>query len=184
MPLVACYAGTSYAGPAERWIQRFKYPERGLAGLDPGGPAVARWLVRLAAQEALATGAARPDLVLPIPLHPRRLRERGFNPAGLIARSLARSHRLRFDPVALVRVRDTPSQASLGRRERIRNVRDAFRVRRRAAIPARVWLVDDVVTTGATLAAAARALRRAGAKEITALCAARTPAPDDVDRRI
>jgi ComF family protein len=183
VPLAACHAGTSYAGAAERWIQRFKYPERGLAGLDPGAPAVARWLLRRAADEALAAGAELPELVVPIPLHPRRLRERGFNPAGLIARSLAHAHRVRFDAVALVRVRDTPSQASLGRRERSRNVRDAFRARRSTDVPARVWLVDDVVTTGATLASAARALRRSGAKEVIALCAARTPAPADSDAR-
>ncbi len=176
-PLVACYAGTSYAGAAERWIQRFKYPSHGLTGLDPAAPAVARWMLRCAAAEADAAAAPRPDLVLPIPLHPQRLRERGFNPAGLLARHLARARGLRFDAVALERVRDTPSQASLGRSARIRNVREAFRARPGLALPASVWLVDDVVTTGATLAAAARALRRAGARQITALCAARTPAP-------
>jgi predicted amidophosphoribosyltransferase len=71
-------------------------------------------------------------------------------------------------------VRDTPSQTGLDRRARARNVAGAFRVRRGARIPPRVWLVDDVVTTGATLAEAARVLRRAGARQVAAICAART----------
>lgn len=175
-PLRSCHAGAAYAGPVEPWVQRFKYPRRGLAGLDPAAQVVARWLLRRAAAEADAAGERPPELVVPIPLHPRRLRQRGFNPAGVLARSLARARGLPFDPVALLRVRDTPSQAGLARRERIRNVRDAFRPRPGARLPARIWLVDDVVTTGSTLAAAARALRRGGAREVVALCAARTPA--------
>jgi len=71
-------------------------------------------------------------------------------------------------------VRDTPSQTGLDRRARARNVAGAFRVRRGARIPSRVWLVDDVVTTGATLREAARALRHAGARRIVAICVART----------
>jgi predicted amidophosphoribosyltransferase len=80
------------------------------------------------------------------------------------------------EPRLLARLRDTPSQTGLSRRARRRNVRGAFRALGPA--PARVWLVDDVVTTGATLWEAARVLRRAGAREVVALCAARTPAPD------
>jgi predicted amidophosphoribosyltransferase len=81
-----------------------------------------------------------------------------------------------FDALALARVRDTPSQTGLDRRARRRNVAGAFRLRTHA-LPRRVWLVDDVVTTGATLEAAARELRRGGATSVTALCAARTPSP-------
>ncbi len=114
-----------------------------------------------------------PDLVVPVPLHPRRLRARGFNPATLMARSLARHFRVRLDPVALRRVRDTPSQTHLDRRARRRNVSGAFVARER--VPPRVWLVDDVVTTGSTLGEAARALRRAGARSVVGVCAARTP---------
>ena len=114
-----------------------------------------------------------PDLVVPVPLHPRRLRARGFNPATLMARSLARDLRVRLDPVALGRVRDTPSQTGLDRRARRRNVRSAFVARVR--VPPRIWLVDDVVTTGSTLGEAARALRRAGARSVVGICAARTP---------
>ena len=125
---------------------------------------------------AAASGlpGAPPDLIAPIPLHRRRLRRRGFNPAGLLARRLARRLDLPFDPVALVRLRDTPSQTGLDARERRRNVAGAFRVERREPIPSRVWLVDDVVTTGATLAAAARELRDAGVGSVMGVAAAAT----------
>jgi ComF family protein len=167
--LDACVAAVDYSGAAEEWIRRFKYPRRGLAGLDPAALAVARSLARRAAARA----PDRSDLVVPVPLHPRRLRARGFNPACELARDVARAARIPLAPTALVRLRDTPSQTGLDRPARARNVRDAFVAR--VPIPSRVWLVDDVVTTGATLSEAARALRRAGARHITAVCAARTP---------
>lgn len=173
-PLAACVAAAEFAGEVEAWIHRFKYPAPGIAGLDPAALAVARGLVREAAR--IAAGGP-PQLVVPIPLHPRRLRVRGFNPAAILARSLARELRAPFDPVALRRVRDTPSQTGLDRRERRHNVRGAFRTAERARLPGRVWLVDDVVTTGSTLTEAARVLRRAGARTVVAVCAARTPDP-------
>ena len=114
---------------------------------------------------------ADPDWVVPVPLHPRRMRARGFDQALVLARQVGRARRLRVRARALVRVRDTPSQTGLSRTARRRNVRGAFRAAR--AVPGRIWLVDDVVTTGATLGEAARALRRAGAKEVIGLCAAR-----------
>lgn len=169
-PLAACVAAVEFRGEVEAWIHRFKYPQPGLAGLDPAPLAVACALLLEAA--ARAPGPA-PQLLVPVPLHPRRLRARGFNPAGILARALARERRLRCDPVALRRVRDTPSQTGLDRRGRRRNVRGAFRARR--PVPALVWLVDDVVTTGSTLAEAARGLRRAGARRVIGVCAAWTP---------
>jgi ComF family protein len=154
----------------EDYVHRFKYPRPGLLGLDPGPRAVACALVL----EAAARAPLDAELVVPVPLHPARLRQRGFNPAALLARALARARGVPLAPRALERVRDTPSQTGLHRRARARNVAGAFRVRPGARIPARVWLVDDVVTTGATLREAARALRRAGARRVIALCAART----------
>jgi len=174
-PLEAAAAALRFEGAAQGWIHRFKYPSAGLAGLDPAPLAVARALAHEAARRA---PGPRPDLVVPIPLHPARLRERGFNPAGLLAAAVAEAaggvaHR----PRALERLRDTRSQTGLDRRERARNVADAFAVRPGPALPRRVWLVDDVFTTGATLEAAARALRRAGARAVVGVCVARTPAP-------
>ncbi len=162
----ACHAAVAFAGEAETWLRRFKYPAPGWAGLDPGPGAVVRALAREAAR------GVRPGPVVAIPLHPRRQRARGFNPAALVARAVADELGARFSPAALSRLRDTPSQTGLDRRGRARNVAGAFR----ATGPAdrRVLLVDDVVTTGATLAAAARALRRAGAREVVAICVART----------
>jgi predicted amidophosphoribosyltransferase len=84
---------------------------------------------------------------------------------------------LRHDPTALIRIRDTPSQTGLGRRERRRNVEGAFRARGDLDGITRVWLVDDVVTTGSTTAAAAHALTECGVRSVTVVCAARTPLP-------
>ncbi len=171
-PLRACVASSSYAGEAERWIRRFKYPGRGIGALDPRPEAVVRTMARAAARRV--PGPA-PDLVVPIPLHPTRLRRRGFNPAATLAREVAREVRSRTAATALRRIRDTPSQTGLDRAERRRNTAGAFRATR--ALPPRVWIVDDVVTTGSTLAEAARSLRRAGARQVSAVCAARTLAP-------
>ncbi len=171
-PLAACIAGAWFLGEVECWIRRFKYPARGLSRLDPSAPAVARALVREAARRAPGPPV---DRVIPIPLHPRALRRRGFNPALLLAHEAARGAGARVAPVALQRVRDTPSQTGLDRAGRRRNVRGAFRARGPQA--GRIWLVDDVVTTGATLEEAARTLLQAGAAEVIGVCAARTPSP-------
>jgi ComF family protein len=171
-----CFAATEFRGAAETWIVRFKYPQPGILGLDPGPRRAAEALIR---RSARAVPGPAPDLIVPVPLHPRRLRRRGFNPAGLLAAEVVRARGGRLDPTGLVRVRDTPSQTGLGRRERRRNVDGAFRAPR--AVPRRVWLVDDVVTTGATLAACGRALRDAGALDVTAVCAAWTPPRAHVD---
>jgi ComF family protein len=168
--LDAWHAAILHTGPGAEWVRRFKYPARGLAGLDPAAEAAAFGLLRRLAPRV--PGAA-PELVVPVPLHPRRLRERGFSPAALLARALAREVRAPFAPVLLARLRDTKSQTSLSRGERRRNVAGAFAALRPA--PARVWLVDDVATTGSTLAEAAAALRRAGAREIVGVCLAWRP---------
>jgi ComF family protein len=171
-PLAACCAAVAYRGDVEDWIHRFKYPRRGWRGLDPAPLGVVRELVLEAARGA---PGPPPERIVPVPLHPRRLRERGFNPAALLARAIARDRRSRFDAALLVRVRDTPSQTGLDRRARRANVRGAFRVRAGASAPRLIWLVDDVVTTGSTLVEAARVLRRAGAQEVVAICVASTP---------
>jgi len=172
--LAACVAAVVYEGEVLHWIRRFKYPRPGISGLDPAAMSAVQSFIREAA--ARAPGPP-PQLLVPVPLHPHRLRSRGFNPAALLARAVAREIGVPVDPAALFRVRDTESQTGLDRAARRRNVRGAFRAHRRLSAPPRVWLVDDVVTTGSTVAEAARVLRRAGAREVTAVCAARTPRP-------
>jgi ComF family protein len=114
------------------------------------------------------------DLLIPVPLHPRRLRERGFNQSALLAAELARGTERPALADALVRRRDTVSQAGLSAAERRRNVRDAFLVRRRGSVTGRVvTIVDDVFTTGATAYACARALKDAGAREVRLVTVAR-----------
>jgi ComF family protein len=118
-------------------------------------------------------------MVVPVPLHERRLARRGFNQAALLAAPVARDLRARFAPLALVRSLDTPPQAVLARSSRLRNVEGAFRVRdSRGVAGACVLLVDDVRTTGATLDACARALFEAGAREVHTLVLAAADSSD------
>jgi len=111
------------------------------------------------------------DVIVPVPLHAARLRERGFNQSALLAQQLAAQLKLPMS-TQLVRVRSTTQQANLGRAERQANVRDAF-VWQGAPPPPRVLLIDDVLTTGATIGAAAEAIRAAGAIEVHGLALAR-----------
>lgn len=115
------------------------------------------------------------DAIIPVPLHWQRRLARGYNQAERIASPLAARLDLRLIP-ALRRTRGTPPQTSLGKADRLANLRQAFRVPRPGRVRGlRLLLVDDVATTGATLNMAAAALRRAGAAGITAVVAARTP---------
>lgn len=115
-----------------------------------------------------------PDLVLPVPLHPSRERERGFNQAALLAARLGRAVGLAVDVTALKRRRATAAQADLPARERQANVRGAFTVRRPERVAGRhVLLVDDVLTTGSTAGSCATALLQAGAAVVGVLTVAR-----------
>jgi ComF family protein len=137
---------------------------------------------RLGAAVPLAAGLAGAtrardvpgDLVVPVPLSRRRLRERGYNQAEELARRTARVLGLPCEPRALVRARHTPAQTGLPRAARRRGPRGAFRARRAAVAERCVLLVDDVLTTGATVRASARALVRAGAVRVVAAIACRT----------
>ncbi len=114
------------------------------------------------------------DVLVPVPLHPRRLRERGYNQAALLARELGRRTGRPHGERVLVRRKDTAPQAGLSAAARRRNVAGAFAVRQKGFIAGRVvTLVDDVLTTGATAYACARALREAGAREVRLLSIAR-----------
>lgn len=114
------------------------------------------------------------DIIVPVPLHPARLRERGYNQAELIAKPLARRLGVSLGPYLLVRTRPRPPRLLLSRRERWLTVRGAYEMREGAEVDnLRVLLIDDVFTTGATLDACSRALKRAGAKSVTGLTVAR-----------
>jgi ComF family protein len=113
------------------------------------------------------------DLIVPVPLHPARQRERGFNQASLLAESLSTEVSLPSRPV-LERIRYTTTQTALDRAERMENLHNAFRLRKKADVRGlRVLLIDDVLTTGSTLSECARVLRRAGAISVHAATAAR-----------
>jgi predicted amidophosphoribosyltransferase len=109
-----------------------------------------------------------------MPLHPSRLKARGFNQAAEIARHTAKALRRPWSAAHLMRIHDTPSQAGLGREARWANLRGAFACTR-ALNGQRILLIDDVLTTGASLSACADALRYAGARQIDVAVLARTP---------
>src|SRR6185312_4307372 len=139
-------------------------------------PAFARWLER--AGRDLISDA---DVIVPVPLHPLRLWVRRFNQSALLAHALARRVHKPYEPLALLRTRSTPSQGEMpSAKARRKNMRGAFRVdtRRAPAVKGRnVLLVDDVLTTGATVDACARALKRAGASQVAVLTLARVARP-------
>ncbi len=147
------------------------------------GGAVARAVRRLKwsglPELAVPLGALMPslegDLVVPVPLHPRRLRQRQFNQSAVLAFAAADAGRLRapIDVHALERILDTAPQTSLGPDDRQRNVHGAFAARPERVRGKSVLLLDDVVTTGATVAACARVLRAAGAARVRVLTLAR-----------
>ncbi|MDO9598254.1 MAG: ComF family protein [Azoarcus sp.] len=157
----ATRAAFEYAFPLNVLVQALKYRHRlSLAGF---------FASRL-------TLPADVDLILPMPLHPRRLAGRGFNQAMEIARPLARARGLPLELLKVVRVRDTPAQAQLGREERVRNLRGAFACDRRLDGMC-VVVIDDVMTTGASLDELARCLKASGAARVENCVVARTPTP-------
>jgi ComF family protein len=113
------------------------------------------------------------DVLVPVPLHATRLRERGYNQAALLAREMARRVGLAVDERSLVRQRATASQVDLNVKQRKENVRAAFRCSGNGLVGKHVLLIDDVCTTGATLEACAMALCEGGARSVQALTLAR-----------
>ncbi len=113
------------------------------------------------------------DVVVPVPLHPKRLKERGFNQSLEMTRQLVPAIAPRVDFRSLLRVRHTTAQLGLDKKARQNNVLDAFRVRNKALAGKHVLLVDDVMTTGATLAGCTRALLKGGARRVDVLVVAR-----------
>ena len=148
------------------------------AGRRDGLETLTGWMTRSGA--ALLEEA---DLIVPVPLHYTRLVMRGFNQSAWLGQAVGRASKVAVSVDALKRTRRTPSQAGLSNRARRRNVTGAFEVRasrRRLVEGKRVLLVDDVLTTGATLSACTRALKRAGARQIDVLVLARVVRAVDV----
>ena len=123
----------------------------------------------------LEWGLEAPDLIVPVPLHPKRLSERGFNQAGVLARELGRKIKTPVSPEALLRKNRTSPQARLKRNERLKNVKGAFEISDdRKVRGGRILLIDDVFTTGTTLSECAKVLKaRGGALEVHALTVTR-----------
>jgi len=156
-------AAVAYGDVARHVVLRLKY-----GGRTALAETVARPMARL-----LPEGV---DLLIPVPLHRRRLWARGFNQAALIAAAVSRTRGVAVDPFALERRRATPVLRGLGARQRAVAVKGAFAVpekRRDVLRGKRIALVDDVHTSGATAAACTAALLRAGAASVTILCWAR-----------
>lgn len=104
--------------------------------------------------------------LIPIPLSQKRLRERGYNHAGLLASYVAKYHKLKLNSKALVLVKDTKPQFKLSKKDRIENVRNAFGVNKKLKLPENAILVDDIATSFSTLREAAKALKRKGVKKV------------------
>ena len=156
-------SAVAYEGPIELALQRFKYE---------GWRRLAEPLALLLAERLVVEGLSAP-CALAVPLHPVRLRQRGFNQAELLARELRGRLALGKPPGELIRVRATPPQVGLDRRWRLENVSGAFAWHGADLAGQPLLLVDDVATTGATLEACAAALRAGGSGPVIGVSVAR-----------
>lgn len=169
-PLDRVHAAFRYGFPVDRLLPRFKFHHDLAAGRELADA------MRSMLADDLPDEASRPRALIPVPLHPSRLRERGYNQALELARPLAKAFAIPLLPEGLRRIRDIAPQSGLGALARRRNPRGAFAVGVGGeALPTHVALVDDVMTTGATLHECARTLRRAGVGRVDAWVAARVP---------
>ncbi|MEO8342720.1 MAG: ComF family protein [Gallionella sp.] len=156
-----------YSFPLDKLIHGMKYGEQ---------LALAHAFAKKLAQRVAKNNS--PDYVIAMPLHPTKLRERGFNQSQLLATTISRELKLKLLPNVCQRVRDTPPQSALPWKERKKNVRNAFHCDMELT-GKRIVLVDDVLTTGASLNSLAEAVSKKGAIEINAWVVARTLRSDD-----
>lgn len=165
-PFTAAFASFLYAAPLDQLVTRLKFG---------GNLAAGRVLSELWIDALNTASPARPDALIPVPLHAERLRERGYNQALELARPLASAFGMVLRDDVLVRTRATSAQSNLDSAERHRNLRGAFNIVSGTVLPAHVALIDDVMTTGATLRECARTLLRAGVARVDVWTLARAP---------
>ena len=163
----ACYPREEVEDdPVRQVVHKFKYGRKVSLGKPLGR------LMTLGCREFL--DGCRFDLVVPVPLHPKRLRWRAFNQSLLLAREISRAYKVPTDPFVLRRDHATPPQTQLPEDERRRNVRGAFSLNPGRPIDGQnILLVDDVYTSGATVNECSRVLNRGGAKEVFVITLAR-----------
>jgi len=160
-PFERCLAPFAYQAPLTHLLQDLKFNRR---------LALARTLGRLMAEWLADRGDGLPERLMPVPLHPARLRERGFNQSLELARPIARRLGLPLDIHACQRLRNTPPQAELSAKQRRGNIKGAFGVK--GTLAGHIAIIDDVMTTGSTVREMARTLRKAGAERVDVwLCA-------------
>jgi ComF family protein len=164
-PFDRCRSAGIYDAGLREAIHRVKFD-----GARTLGRCLGRWMAR-----TLSGEIAEVDLIVPVPLHPRRVRERGYNQSELLSEALSAASGITHAPRLLTKIAPTRSQATLGRHDRRRNLRGTFALSRGAvASQKRILLVDDIFTTGCTVEECARVLRRGGARGVRVATLART----------
>lgn len=153
-----------YLNPVSAHIHALKYEDK--LSLAPA-------LARMLALYIISRCDTLPEVLIPVPLHTRRIRRRGFNQSALIANALGALLGIAVDHQYLERGRDTPSQTDLDEAARTRNMRGAFRIHHERRYNS-IAVVDDVVTSGATVTSVCETIRRAGCREITVFAVAKT----------
>ena len=166
-PLSGVRAAAEFSGPMRQAVHQFKYN-----GLRALAPTLGQLLWQNWSQQPYPV-----ELIVPVPLHSSRLRQRGYNQSALLARELGRHSGLPVSDQVLARKAATPPQVGLNARERMLNVRGAFVAERSLVRGLSVVVIDDVMTTGATLRACAEELLSAGAREVWGLTLAAEPGP-------
>jgi ComF family protein len=167
-PFAAAWVPFRYGHPLDLLEARFKFR---------GDLAAGRVLTELMLEHASVVAPTLPALLIPVPLHRTRLRERGYNQALVLARPLAQALGIPLRHDLLERTKATPPQTGLNAKARRRNLGGAFAIAPSIALPAHVALFDDVMTTGATLREATRVLLKAGVARVDVWALARAPTP-------
>lgn len=163
----------TYSFPVDSLISRFKHQARW-----PLGQMLARLLSQHLQHRFDDAELARPNCLLPVPMARKRLRERGYNQASMLARWLSHDLNIPYDEQLLLRPHETVAQQALDAKTRQRNLLGAFALAPDAQVQGRHFaLVDDVLTTGATAHSLAKLLMNAGARQVDVYCLARTPKP-------